>query len=249
MNKNITIYCVCFPYHEPHKVQLYQQNIMCNAATISDEYRTILQNKNYVFDDSGDNISNLNGVLGDLTATYWIWKNSTCDIVGTSQYRRFWDNSIEKLDFKNDTLYVQEPVQLDNNIRNQYIGSHGEAGLEFLDELARNGDIVLTTAMLEKTYALRYLHSCNMFIAHKPVYDKFCEILFGIIFKLFHSYENEIKQLDAYNQRLPAFVAERVVMALIVNKDYFFPELKIEPLKWKAQKPSVLKKLFKGQKK
>ena len=240
MAKDIVIYCVCFPKHEPRKTQIYQKNIMCNAATISNKYRASLENKDFVFDDTGVNISALNGVFGDLTATYWVWKNSHYDIVGTSQYRRFWDDSIGDLDFKENTIYVQDPRVLDDTIRNQYIGSHGELGLEILDELALNNKIKLTPDMLQKTYSLRYLYSCNMFIAHKPLYDKFCEILFEIVFEIYNSYEDVIKKLDPYNRRLPAFVSERVLTALIVNKEHFFPDVEFSRLKWAVKKPPLL---------
>ena len=243
--KNIAIYCICFPNHEPRKTQQYQKNMMCDALNISSEYRQEIQEKGYTFDDEGDNISGLNWHFGDLTATYWIWKNSNFDIVGTSHYRRFWDDSVVTLNFDENTLYVQEPRILDNTIKKQYIGSHGELGLKLLDELALKNKIVLTTEMLEKTYSLRYLYSCNMFIAHKPVYDKFCEVLFEIVFEFYHSYTDVIKELDSYNRRKPAFLAERIITALVVNKEYFFPELNIVPLKWSVKKPSVFERIFK----
>jgi len=136
VTKNVAIYCICFPQQKPRKTQIYQKNIMDNAVTLSDSYRRELVQEGFVFDDVGDNISQLNEYFGDLTATYWIWKNSTYDFVGTSQYRRFWDDSISTLSFEENTLYVQEPRILDDTLKNQYIGSHGELGLKLLDELA-----------------------------------------------------------------------------------------------------------------
>ena len=244
MSKEIVIYCVSFPRHEPRKKQVFQQNIMCNASLLSEKERKRLKGKKYVFDDTGENISKLNNILGDLTATYWIWKNSTCDVVGTSQYRRFWDDSIEFINFDEKTLYVQDPFILDNTLRNQYIGAHGKTGLQLLDELATNNKIRLTPAMLEKTYSLRYIYSCNMFIAHKPLYDRFCEVLFEIVFELYNTYKETIDKLDPYNRRLPAFVAERVVTALIVNREHFFPDMKIETIKWAVKKPHFIKRLL-----
>lgn len=162
---------------------------MDNAVTLSDSYRRNFVQEGFAFDDDGDNISHLNENFGDLTATYWIWKNSTYDFVGTSQYRRFWDDLISTLSFKENTLYVQDPRVLDDTLKNQYIGSHGELRLKLLDELALKNKIVLTTKMLEKTYSLRYLYSCNMFIAHKPTYDVFCKAVFDIVFEFYNAYE------------------------------------------------------------
>jgi hypothetical protein len=243
MKGGVTIYCVCFPGHEPLKYQQYQKNIMCNAASISDQYRKSLAKKGFVFDDVGDNISQLNWTLGDLTATYWIWKNSKDYFVGTSQYRRFWDDTITDIEFSDNVLYVQEPVQLDRSLKEQYIECHGTLGISILDSMSKSKEIPLTPQMLETTYSLGYLYSCNMFIANKALYDNFCEVLFGIVFKIHEVYGEAIKELDAYNRRTPAFLAERIITALIENREHFFPSLEIATLKWEFRKKTILQKL------
>ena len=241
----VAIYCVCFPEHEPRKQQQNQKNIMCNAHSISDEYRKILASKGFVFDDSNENISNLNWAFGDLTATYWIWKNSEYDIVGTSQYRRFWHADVESMEFSKNTLYVQEPVHLgESSIKDQYIRWCGPLGISILDELSEKQRIPLTREMLDKTYSMDHLHSCNMFIAHKETYNQFCEILFDIVFKVFDEMGDSLKMLDIQQRRMPAYLAERIVMALIVNKEHFFPGLEIVHVKWSVKKEKGLKRLL-----
>ena len=43
----------------------------------------------YIGDDTGDNISNLNRYLNEITSIYWIWKNTRHKIIGLCHYRRF----------------------------------------------------------------------------------------------------------------------------------------------------------------
>ncbi len=46
-------------------------------------------NNNMIGDDTGANISELNRSFAEITALYWLWKNTSSPFIGMFQYRRF----------------------------------------------------------------------------------------------------------------------------------------------------------------
>lgn len=103
-NKKIKI-LVC--YHKKDK--LFQNDILvpihCGRSSAferskdgilsSEEYNWLLNNT--IGDNTGDNISELNREVNEMTALYWAWKNynklGNPDFIGLMHYRRFFDFS------------------------------------------------------------------------------------------------------------------------------------------------------------
>ncbi|MBR4904152.1 MAG: DUF4422 domain-containing protein [Selenomonadaceae bacterium] len=54
----------------------------------------------YIGDDSGDNISRLNPFLDEVTALYWIWKNTNHTHAGFVHYRRFFTSNLKQKEYR-----------------------------------------------------------------------------------------------------------------------------------------------------
>ena len=68
-------------------------------------HATAKEDFGYLGDDTGDNISRLNRYLNEITALYWMWKNTRHSVIGLCHYRRFF--TIHG-DYDPNTLYRKE---------------------------------------------------------------------------------------------------------------------------------------------
>ena len=68
-------------------------------------------------DNTGDNISEKNFGYAELTAIYWLWKNSNADIKGLFHYRRF-------LDLNTNHSNAENWYEYDNDADSALISDH-----------------------------------------------------------------------------------------------------------------------------
>ncbi len=231
-----TFYCNCFQNNVNKFTQFNQKNLMCGSSYLSDEYKKILNNKNFSFDDSDDNISHLNPWLGDLTGLYWVWKNTDDEIVGTNQYRRKWSNEqIESIKFSEKTLYITAPFKFDESVYQQYSKHHGEIGMLMLYEAAYQKKIPFTFEQLDILKNLNYLSSCNMFFGHRKVFNKVCSVLFEIIFEVYNGTKFALPFIQNMGQkRMIAFLSERILTLLYLNSNQYFGDIDIVDVGWET---------------
>jgi len=81
VNKNIGIYIVY------HKEDVLFSNQVFKPISVG-KFSNISSDK-FLKDNTGDNISFKNDLYNELTALYWIWKNTKDEYVGLNHYRRF----------------------------------------------------------------------------------------------------------------------------------------------------------------
>lgn len=227
---NLVMYCLCHNENFPRHSQFQQKKLMCNAHKLEDFERSYLKQKQFLFDDDGDNISNLNWTFGDLTGTYYVWKNTNHEFVGHNQYRRFW-NETTIFELEENTLYHSSAWEFGNlSCAGQYIQCHQQDALNALSALETIAKKRFNKEHVHTLYQINHINACNMFFGHKLVYDKFCEVLFEIMFDVYHEAEHFIRKIVGYNQRMIAFLAERVMTSLIHNHKYFFGNTKMVPV-------------------
>jgi len=240
----LTLYCNCFHKSEHEYTQFNQKNLMLGASSITDaSYRAYLTNRGYLFDDTLDNISDLNKWVGDLTGLYWIWKNTNDEFVGTNQYRRFWDDEfVSTLKLDQNSLYISAPLHFEQSAYDQYIRWCGEIGFHILYEASSQNKINMTANMIDVLKQIKSLSSCNMFFGHRTVFNKVCEILFEIIFELYNGVKYSLPYIQTQGElaankpqtRMLAFLSERILTMMFVNKEYYFGNMNIVMTPWRV---------------
>lgn len=164
-----------------------------------------------ILDNVGDNISDLNKQFCELTAMYWIWKNSKESIVGLEHYRRKFilpDNWEDIFVSNNVDVILPVPLYVYPSLEENYYFRHISVGWDTMLDVVENKDP-------EEYEDMRYYFKnngiyspCNMIIAKKQVFDEMCEWLFPILFEC----QKNIGEIeDKYQNRYPGFLSERLI--------------------------------------
>ena len=149
-------------------------------------------------DDSGENISAKNPFYCELTATYYIWKNITADVVGLCHYRRYFSNKKslgnDDAPFKNVISRTDiEHLMIDADVvvpkRNKYFietlyshyahtmdGMHLDVAREVMARVYPE-DLKYMDAIFSRTSGSMY----NMCIMKKDIFDAYSNWLFTLL--------------------------------------------------------------------
>ena len=176
-----------------------------------DDYDWLL--KNTIGDNTGENISSRNREFNELTAIYWAWKNydklGNPDFIGLNHYRRFFGVDYSKLNILLNEYYfakIDFNLEKENSIYNSWKHcKYNWTDNEYLDESLKICRDILGNDDIEK-YFKENVESdglCNMFILPKEEFFKYCEFLFGIVFKL--PEKKGLRSTAMFGERLSAY--------------------------------------------
>lgn len=216
------LYCCCLA-DKPPRFNLTNARlvpVLAGAASHDEAIKEKFRLDGWIMDDDGDNISVVNDIWGDLTVLYWAWKNASDDTLGVCQYRRTWSDQ-ELAKAGSEFLYVSRSMYFpEGSVKAQYERWHNVFPAYDLSlALAQRKQIPLSTEMLKHSWNQGKFYACNMVHGPKPLFDKFCEIVFATMAPFYHEYHELCHSLSGYQRRSIAFTAERMITAIILNAD------------------------------
>ena len=237
----LTMYCNSYRKNLPLNSQFDQKTLMCGAIAYETELRNGCIHRGYLMDDEGEHISHLNYWLGDLTGTYWVWKNAEEEFIGVNHYRRFWNES-EISDLKENTLYVPKPYPLDCSLRSHHEFFNGKIGLDILEKVILEKRSNLDISIMEVLNTGNNLYGANSFFGHREIFSTMCEKVFPTVFECLkdylvanvpHSYNHPSVDgsKDRFQQRRGmAYLTERIISAILIDRERYLPGIEVVPI-------------------
>ena len=213
--------------------------------------KSLSENLGYYGDDTGDNISRLNPYINELTALYWMWKNTSESIIGLSHYRRFFTSSNDEKNFMSyaDRNFEYEKIltkeQAVNILRDFDIITTKPAHRHTIWYEDLNDDLELTDFALStvRKHLMRvhpeyvdafdylvktsYFYCKNMFVTRRYIFNAYCEWFFSFYLDA----TREVLNSDVYKksadkpERLMGWLAERIQTVWLMKNHLRIKEL------------------------
>ena len=204
--------------------------------------RTLGNELGYLGDNTGDNISNLNPYLSEITALYWIWKNTSHTVIGLSHYRRFFTTNGKNFLTAKEISSIMENYDIVTGI----LSMHRAPSFEILrddicNEAPLSENIIrqnLMRAQPDYLDAFNYKMNSptcyykNMFVTRRHVFDAYCKWLFSFMIDSVREILSKTSLLKrkAYEQRLPAHFSERMMNVWLMKNHLRIKEIDIVQL-------------------
>ena len=207
--------------------------------------REISQDLGYIGDNTGNNISYLNLHINEITAMYWMWKNTSHTVIGLSHYRRFFAESTDNLF---DYERILTPARANEILKNYdiIVVPHYDELSEF-ENIARDCGseftsvakefVVKNLERIQPDYidafnfvmGTKIFYKCNMFVTRRIVFDTYCQWLFSFFLDSVNEIlrKTHISQMSNPQKRVMGYFAERMLTVWLIKNNLRVKELKI----------------------
>ena len=194
--------------------------------------RTLAEDLGYMGDNTGENISYLNPYINELTALYWMWKNTNHTIIGTAHYRRF-------LTADNDNTFSTEKILTEEQAENFFedydllatpfygvLTQSEEIALEYSDKVEEFARAIIEKHMMNNqpdyVDAFNFVMNSASFyrysimVTRKNIFDSYCAWLFSFFIDATNEIIERI-QFSETNKRLAGFFGERMLTVWLIK--------------------------------
>ena len=199
------------------------------------------QDLGYLGDDTGENISDLNYLYGELTGLFWIWQNvNDVDYVGLCHYRRYFINDAGKEMQKKDYLDLLEQYDA-------IVPKHAQCEGSYYEHFGRAHDIHNLDAVgrackrLYPDYADAYDQAMggniyfggNLMATGLPILKAYAEWLFNIFVEA--GEEIDVSGYDDYHKRVYGFLSEQMFYVFMLANGLTYCEATVGISEEKAE--------------
>ena len=235
--KDFAMYVVTHKKLPPEHVQSFPEGYkVIHAGKILGE------DLGYLGDDTGENISDLNPYLNEITALYWMWKNTSHSIIGLSHYRRCFTADAKNILTEKEIHGILESYDIIVYKLNMHRAPSFEilrddicsveGVMPFAENIIRKNIMRVQPDYLDAFNLKMNSPTCfylNMFIARRKVFNAYCEWLFSFIVDSTREIlsQTSLSNLTVSERRLPAHFAERMMTVWLMKNRLRIKELDI----------------------
>ena len=183
------------------------------------------------YGDEGEH-ADVNPYWGEMSCMYTLWNDSSYPFFGIVNYRRNWEEKYLS-QLEDDILYIPRHVTFPFSVERQFSQGHGgglDETVEMSLELARDKKIPLTEEMLLEMWNQPKFFETLQVMGPNEAMHKYFDVVFDILLPVWEEGKEYFLDRGGYNKRGPAFLMERLLTAVFLNKEHFFGSQKIKEL-------------------
>ena len=168
-----------------------------------------------ICDDAGENISDKNCLVNEITAIYWLWKHyheiGNPDYIGLMHYRRHLDFQMDDL---SENQIVAGEIDAKMSVRDFYAKIHHVEDLDLFCENLKREFLGATVAeKLDKFLRQNMLCPCNMFVMSRTKFLEYAEFMnkcLAVEFGMMQRHEINLTMRVGFQKRVYGYILERM---------------------------------------